>query len=136
MFVLLGLCSLALAAGVILRNFNNNLVFFYAPAELATKNIPAGKIIRIGGLIEKGSVHKSADSLTTEFILTDLTARTTVRYKGILPPMFREEQGMVARGTLENGVLQADQLLTKHDENYMPPEVTDALKKSGRWEGK
>lgn len=124
-----------MAVAVILRNFNDNLVFFYSPAELAGKTIPADKIIRIGGLIKDGSVEKMADGISTQFVITDLQDSIVVNYSGILPPMFREGQGTVARGVLKDGVFLADNLLTKHDEKYMPPEVADALKKSGEWKG-
>lgn len=124
------------AVGLILNNFNDNLVFFYSPVELAEKNIADGKVIRIGGLVEEGSVKKMEDGVTTEFSITDLQEAIKVSYKGMLPPMFREGQGMVARGVIKEGVFVADNLLTKHDEKYMPPEVAESLKKSGKWEGK
>jgi len=97
------------------------------------KNIEQGKTIRIGGLIAEGSLKKE-DANITKFIITDLNNSIEVSYKGILPPMFREGQGMVAKGLLsDENVFIADNLLTKHDEKYMPPEVADALKKSGKW---
>ncbi|MCE3232282.1 MAG: ccmE [Rickettsiaceae bacterium] len=122
---------LGISASLILNNFKDNLVFFYSPTELLANNIE-GKIIRVGGLVEKGSVSTQEGNVTV-FSITDLQNSVRVSYKGILPPMFRQEQGMVAKGKLENGVLVADSLLTKHDEKYMPPEVADALKKSGQW---
>lgn len=134
MFILAGLLSLAAAIGIILNNFNDNLVFFYSPSELAQKNID-DKVIRIGGLVEQGTIKKLEDGETYEFAITDLTKSVKVRYKGILPPMFREGQGMVATGKMETDVFIADNLLTKHDEKYMPPEVAKSLKKSGKWEG-
>lgn len=125
---------LGLAAALILNNFKSNLVFFYSPSEIISQNVAQDKIIRIGGLVEKNSINKLPDGLTTEFTITDLTNSTKVRYTGMLPPMFREEQGMVAKGKLNSEkVFIADSLLTKHDEKYMPPEVADALKKSGQW---
>lgn len=134
MFILAGLLSLAAAIGIVLNNFNDNLVFFFSPAELAQKNI-GDKVIRIGGLVEQGTIKKLEDGETYEFAITDLTKSVKVRYKGILPPMFREGQGMVAKGKMEMDVFIADNLLTKHDEKYMPPEVAKSLKKSGKWEG-
>lgn len=122
-------CSIFL----ILRNFEDNLVFFYSPHELSEANIAKDKIIRIGGLIQEGSVKKSADGEIVEFYITDLQKSLLVRYKGILPPMFREGQGMIAKGKLVEDVFAADHLLTKHDEKYMPPEVVKSLKKSGQW---
>jgi cytochrome c-type biogenesis protein CcmE len=125
---------LSLAAWLILSNFKSNLVFFYSPSEIITQNVPQNKLIRIGGLIENGSVNKLADGITTEFSITDLQNSLKVHYTGMLPPMFREEQGMVAKGKLNSEhVFIADSLLTKHDEKYMPPEVAAALKKSGQW---
>lgn len=132
-FIIASLLSAGIAVAVILNNFNENLVFFYSPSELIEKNIPNDKTIRIGGLIEDGSVVQS-DGNITNFILTDLTEIILVSYTGILPPLFREGQGMVATGALKSdGTFVAKNLLTKHDEKYMPPEVADALKKSGKW---
>ena len=120
------------AAFFILNNFRDNLVFFYTPTELIQKNISKDKQIRIGGLVESGSVIKNDD--ITEFSLTDTNNSTEVIFKGILPPLFREGQGIVAQGALgKDGVFVADNLLAKHDEKYMPPEVAEALKKSGNW---
>lgn len=133
-FILIGLTCLGLATGLILRNFQDNLVFYYSPLELTQKQISKNKTIRIGGLIKENSFHKLEDGLTSEFVITDLQKDVVVNYKGLLPPMFREGQGTVAKGKLsENGVFIADQLLTKHDEKYMPKEVSDSLKKSGQW---
>lgn len=120
------------AALFILNNFRDNLVFFYTPTELAEKHISGEKIIRIGGLVETGSVVKNDD--VTNFSLTDTKNSAKVQFKGILPPLFREGQGIVAHGSLNaEGIFIADTLLAKHDEKYMPPEVADALKKSGNW---
>ena len=134
-FIIVALISVSIAISIILNNFNDNLVFFYSPSELTEKNIKQGDTIRIGGLIKKGSVITEGGN-QTNFTLTDLSESIDVTYTGILPPMFREEQGMVATGSLQSdGSFKADVLLTKHDENYMPPEVADALKKSGEWKG-
>ena len=131
--IIISLISISSAIGLILNSFNDNLVFFYSPTELMQKNIEQGKTIRIGGLIAEGSLKKE-DANITKFIITDLNNSIEVSYKGILPPMFREGQGMVAKGLLsDENVFIADNLLTKHDEKYMPPEVADALKKSGKW---
>lgn len=133
LFIIAGLLCLGAAIGLILNNFNDNLVFFYSPADLVAKPVSVDKAIRIGGLVEEGSVNKINAQLT-EFVITDLTESVKVSYSGILPPMFREGQGMVAHGHMNNdGMFIADNLLTKHDEKYMPPEVADALKKSGQW---
>ncbi|MDA0782777.1 MAG: cytochrome c maturation protein CcmE [Rickettsiales bacterium] len=132
-FILLGLLCLGSAVGIILNNFQDNLVFFYSPTELKEKTIAYNKLIRIGGLVEEGTVKQSEDGQKHEFNITDLTNSVKVKYTGILPPMFREGQGMVATGKLEGDVFIANNLLTKHDENYMPPEVAKSLKKSGQW---
>jgi cytochrome c-type biogenesis protein CcmE len=134
MFILAGLFCLGTAVAIILNNFNDNLVFFYSPSELVEKNV-GDKVIRIGGLVEQGTIQKLPDGESYEFSITDLTKSVKVRYKGILPPMFREGQGMVAKGILQGDIFIADNLLTKHDEKYMPPEVAKSLKKSGKWEG-
>jgi cytochrome c-type biogenesis protein CcmE len=133
--ILISLLCLGTAIGIILNNFNDNLVFFYSPSDLEEKQVEHNKIIRIGGLVKEGTVNKSEDGQQHEFYITDLTDSIKVEYKGILPPMFREGQGMVAKGKLKGDVFIADNLLTKHDENYMPPEVAKSLKKSGKWEG-
>jgi cytochrome c-type biogenesis protein CcmE len=131
--IIAGLVCLGGAVALVLNNFKDNLVFFYSPSDLTTKEVPANKIIRIGGLVEEGSVNK-IDALNTEFYITDLQISLKVRYTGTLPPMFHEGQGMVAKGKLDDdNVFIADSLLTKHDEKYMPPEVAEALKKSGQW---
>ena len=125
--IIIGILCLGSSVALILNNFNDNLVFFYSPSDLAKKEISSDTQIRIGGLIEKGTVNKKNGNFV-EFNITDLNESILVRYEGILPPMFREEQGMVARGHLQkNGVFLANNLLTKHDENYMPPEVAKAL---------
>lgn len=123
---------MSVAVAIILNNFSDNMVFFYSPHELEEKNISGDRTIRIGGLVKQESVKKQDNGLT-EFIITDLKDEITIIYQGILPPMFREGQGMVAKGKLNDNKFIADELLTKHDENYMPPEVADALKKSGKW---
>ncbi len=126
---------MAAAVTLILNNFNDNLVFFYSPTEIVEKNISSDKLIRVGGLILEGSVAKPEANITN-FKITDLQTSINVTYTGILPPMFREGQGMVARGKLNtDGNFIADNLLTKHDEKYMPPAVAEVLKKSGKWKG-
>jgi cytochrome c-type biogenesis protein CcmE len=132
-FIIAGFICLALALALILNNFQGNLVFFYSPTDVMQKNVKDNQVIRIGGLVENGSVMKLDDGVTTQFSITDLHKSLSVQYTGILPPMFHEGQGMVAKGKLVNGVFIADSLLTKHDEKYMPPEVAEALKKSGQW---
>ncbi len=135
-FVVVGMVLLGAAAALVLSAFEESLVFFYSPSELAAKNIPEGRRFRVGGLVEEGSVRRLADGLTVEFVVTDLAAAVPVSYRGPLPDLFREGQGVVAEGVMTaGGVFRADGVLAKHDENYMPPEVAEALRKSGRWKG-
>jgi cytochrome c-type biogenesis protein CcmE len=132
-FVLIGLLLLAGAAALILNAAQDTLVFFYSPSELATKELPASRAFRLGGLVEEGSLGRTDDG-AVQFKVTDLQAAVPVVYRGILPDLFREGQGVVAQGTLgDDGVFVATEVLAKHDENYMPPEVADAIKKSGQW---
>ena len=128
-----GLGVLALAAGLILSALNDTIVFFRTPTEVAQKQVTPGARLRLGGLVETGSVTK-AGTLTT-FSITDGNATVKVAYSGILPDLFREGQGVVAEGALQaDGSFKADSVLAKHDEKYMPREVADALKAQGRWQ--
>ena len=118
---------------LILKNFNDNIVFFFSPTEL--KNHTTTQIIRVGGLVESNSIKKHHNLV--EFKITDQQNDLIIHYKGILPNLFREGQGIVAKGQLKEDIFIADELLAKHDENYMPKEVAKALKESGNWrEGK
>ena len=133
-FVLLGLSTLAVAAALVLTAFEDNIVFFYSPTDLATKNPSPDRRIRIGGIVVDDSVTRKADGITIEFRVTDIENTVRVSYRGILPDMFREGQGIVADGKLvSGGMFVADEVLAKHDENYLPAEVINALKKSGHW---
>jgi cytochrome c-type biogenesis protein CcmE len=133
--VLAGMVVLGAAAALVLSAFEDNLVFFYSPSELPGKDIAPGQTLRIGGLVEEGSVERLDDGLTVAFTVTDLVATVPVRFTGVLPDLFGEGQGVVAEGTLgAGGVFVARTVLAKHDETYMPREVADALKKSGRWQ--
>ena len=135
LFIAVGLTVLAAAAGLVLYAMRENIVFFYSPSEIAEKGIEAGQRIRLGGLVEQGSL-KHGGPATYAFVVTDFESELEVRYTGILPDLFREGQGVVAEGRLsEDGVFVADNVLAKHDEKYMPPEVAAALKKSGDWQG-
>lgn len=128
-----GMALLGVAAALILSAFDDNLVFFHSPTDIAEKNIPADRRIRVGGLVEEGSV--SRDGMTTEFVVTDTVSTLRIRYTGLLPDLFREGQGIVAEGALgRDGLFTASQVLAKHDENYMPPEVADSLKRAGVWQ--
>ncbi len=135
LFVGLGMAALGLAAGLVLLAFDENLVFFFSPSDLEARELGSDQRVRVGGLVEEGSVVRAEDGLTVRFIVTDLSATVPVRYSGILPDLFREGQGVIAEGYLRGGVFEAEAVLAKHDENYMPPEVADALKKSGQWGG-
>ncbi|RLA56704.1 MAG: cytochrome c maturation protein CcmE [Gammaproteobacteria bacterium] len=120
------------AIGLVVYALSGNINLFFPPAEIAAGNAPVGQPIRVGGMVVDGSVQRSDNSLAVRFELTDYEATVPVVYEGILPDLFGEGQGAVASGVLnEEGVLQASEVLAKHDENYMPPEVADALEKSG-----
>ncbi len=133
--VLGGVGTLAVVSGLVLSAMSDNLVFFYSPSELHAKDVPDGRRVRIGGLVENGSVTHEADGGTIEFRVTDGREDVPVTYKGPIPDLFREGQGVVVEGALEpDGNFLAAEVLAKHDENYMPKEVVDALKKAGRWQ--
>ena len=126
---------LALALGLVLYAMNDSIVFFHAPADVAAKGIKPGTRFRLGGLVKEGSVRRGAGQIVT-FEVTDALGAIPVRYKGLLPDLFREGQGVVAEGMLEpSGTFNADTVLAKHDENYMPREVADALRRQGHWQG-
>ena len=121
--------GIAVATTLALNAFDDNLMFFFSPTEVAAGEAPKGHPFRIGGLVTKDSVKRQEDGLTVQFNLTDNQEDVTVQYTGILPDLFREGQGIVAMGQLrEDGVFVASEVLAKHDENYMPPEVASALK--------
>lgn len=131
--VLAALTVLASAIALVLIALENTITYYYNPADLAALKAPPERPIRIGGLVEEGSVEK-LDGGLVRFRVTDGTATYAVEYAGLLPDLFREGQGVIAAGRLRaDGVFEASQVLAKHDENYMPPEVAEALKKSGRW---
>jgi cytochrome c-type biogenesis protein CcmE len=133
--VLVGLCAIGAITALVLAALEDDIVFFYSPTEVLAKgDIRSDQRLRIGGLVEQDSLHKADDGVTNIFVVTDMANTMIVHYKGILPDLFREGQGIVAEGHYINKVLVADEVLAKHDENYMPPEVADALKKSGKWE--
>lgn len=126
-FIVAGLIALGVAAGLILNAFNSNLVFFFSPTEVLAGEAPTKKPFRVGGLVEQGSLDMG-DGLNVSFKVTDNLNSIEIRYEGVLPDLFREGQGIVAQGRLtDSGVFQADEVLAKHDENYMPPEVADSL---------
>lgn len=131
-FATIALVLLGVATALVLSAFEDSIVFFYSPTDLTEKKVADGRHVRIGGLVEEGSVKKAEGAITL-FRVTDLTTTIAVSYKGLLPDLFREGQGVVAEGKLQDGVFMASDVLAKHDENYMPPEVAEALKKSGQW---
>jgi cytochrome c-type biogenesis protein CcmE len=132
--IVAGLLLFGGAAALVLTALSGNIIFFHSPTSIADQPPPTGRAIRLGGLVEDDSVEKQADGLTIHFRVTDLAQSVSVVYKGILPDLFREGQGVVTQGALDkNGVFQASEVLAKHDENYMPAEVAEALKASGRW---
>jgi cytochrome c-type biogenesis protein CcmE len=132
-FVFLGMLALGAATALVLTAMGDTLVYFYTPSDMAGKTIVPGRRLRIGGLVEQGSVNKHEATVT--FTITDLTATVPVTYTGVLPDLFREGQGVVAEGRLDrDGLFHASEVLAKHDEKYMPKEVAEALKKSGRWQ--
>ena len=131
--IILMVAGIALGVGFALKALNENIMFFFSPTDIAGGKAPVGKDFRIGGLVVDGSVNRPGEGLTVEFDLTDNESVVRVKYTGILPDLFREGQGIVANGRLnDHGEFIAREVLAKHDENYMPPEVMEAMKKSGQ----
>ncbi len=134
LFMVLGVST---AVGLLMYSLSQNINLFYDPTEIAAGNAPVDVRIRAGGMVEAGSVVRDTESLKVQFKVTDFTESVPVEYVGILPDLFAEGQGVVAMGRLNNdGVFVADQVLAKHDENYMPPEVAEALEKSSKGQNK
>ena len=129
-----GLIICGAAAALVFNAFEENLVFFFSPSQVAAHEAPEGRAFRIGGFVQEGSVQRQKDGVTVRFEVTDTAHTVPVTYKGSLPDLFKEGKGVVDQGKLQNGVFVADQVLAKHDENYMPPEaekaVQDAHKKA------
>jgi cytochrome c-type biogenesis protein CcmE len=129
--ILAGIVGLGIATALVLSAFNKNLVFFFTPSQVAANEAPQGRTFRIGGLVEKGSVKRQSDGVTVAFVVTDTARSMQVQYKGSLPDLFREGKGVVAQGQLgADGVFRANEVLAKHDENYMPPEAKEAVEKA------
>ena len=127
--VLGALAALGIASALVLNAFQGNLVFFFSPSQVVANEAPRERNFRIGGLVEQGSLQREAQGLTVRFAVTDLAHKIPVTYTGLLPDLFKEGKGVVAQGKLgADGVFRADQVLAKHDENYMPPEAAQALK--------
>ncbi len=130
-FIVIGVVAVAAAVGLVLNALKNNVSLYFTPTQVYNKEAPEGRSFRIGGLVEQGSVKRESDGLTVHFVITDTHKSMPVVYKGILPDLFKEGKGVVAQGKMEaDGVMHAEEVLAKHDENYMPPEAADALKKA------
>ena len=126
-----GVAALAVAAALVLSAFRQNLVFFFTPSQIAANEAPQGRAFRVGGLVESCSVRRHPDGVTVRFVITDTARSIPVVYRGLLPDLFREGKGVVTQGKLAaDGVFYASEVLAKHDENYMPPEAAEALKKA------
>ena len=128
--IVVGVAGLAVATALVLSAFQQNLVFFFTPTQVAANEAPQGRAFRVGGMVEVGSVKRQPDGVTVHFVVTDTAKSIPVAYKGVLPDLFREGKGVVTQGRLENGLFVASEVLAKHDENYMPPEAAEALKKA------
>lgn len=131
--IIMSVAALGLSTALVLDVFQSNLVFFFSPSQVAANEAPRGRSFRIGGLVEEGSVKRQSDGITVSFVVTDTAKNIPVVYTGILPDLFKEGKGVVAQGKLSSdGVFQADEVLAKHDENYMPPEAADALEQASK----
>ena len=129
--IVLGLVALGVATALVLSAFRENLVFFFTPSQVVAHEAPQGRTFRIGGMVEKGSVKRLPDGVTVRFVVTDTAKSLPVTYRGSLPDLFREGKGVVAQGQLgADGVFEAREVLAKHDENYMPPEAAEAVKRA------
>ena len=124
------LSVVGIAAALVLNAFQSNLVFFYTPTQVEAKEAPSDRTFRLGGLVVVGSVKR--EGVNVSFMVTDTAKNVPVKFEGILPDLFKEGKGVVAQGQLKNGVFQAREVLAKHDENYMPPEAAEALKRAGK----
>ena len=133
-FVAIGMLLLATAAALFLTAISENIVYFHSPSDIVKMDVAPDRRIRIGGLVEEGSVENDSANAIVRFRVTDLVTAVPVTFKGLLPDLFREGQGVVTEGHLRDGEFLADEVLAKHDENYMPPEAAEALKQSGQWQ--
>jgi cytochrome c-type biogenesis protein CcmE len=130
-FIAVGIAAVGVAVGLVLYALRGNVNLYFTPTQVFNNEVPSGRSFRIGGLVEEGSIKREKDGLTVNFVITDTHKSIPVVYKGILPDLFKEGKGVVAQGKVAaNGVMLADEVLAKHDENYMPPEAADALKKA------
>lgn len=130
-YIVVAVAAVGIAVGLVLNALKNNVSLYFTPTQVYNKEAPQGRSFRIGGLVEQGSIKREADGLTVNFVITDTHKSLPVIYKGILPDLFKEGKGVVAQGKMEaDGKMHAEEVLAKHDENYMPPEAADALKKA------
>lgn len=131
--IVLMIIGIAIGVGFALQSLNENIMFFFSPADIEAGKAPPNKDFRVGGIVVDGSVSRPGEGLTVEFDVTDNQSVVKIMYTGILPDLFREGQGIIANGRLNpEGHFIAQEVLAKHDENYMPPEVMEAMKKSGQ----
>jgi cytochrome c-type biogenesis protein CcmE len=131
LYIVVAVAAVGLAVGLVLNALKDNVSLYFTPTQVFNKQAPVDRSFRIGGLVEEGSVQREKDGLTVRFVITDLKKNLPVVYRGILPDLFKEGKGVVAQGKMEaDGVMHASEVLAKHDENYMPPEAADALKKA------
>ena len=131
LWIVCGVAAVGAAAALVLNAFQSNLVFFFTPTQVAANEAPRDRTFRVGGLVVPGSLKRGADGVTVEFVVTDTARNLPVVYKGVLPDLFKEGKGVVTQGRISaNGVFVANEVLAKHDENYMPPEAADALKQA------
>lgn len=134
--VLIGLSGLGLAAWLVLNAFQKNLVFFFTPSQIQAGEAPQGRSFRVGGMVETGSLQRLPDGITYRFVVTDTAQRVPVQYKGLLPDLFKEGKGVVAQGKLgADSSFVADEVLAKHDENYMPPQAAYAMEQARQKKG-
>lgn len=131
MFVAIALAGLVVATALVLNALRGNMTFFYSPSDVMAQEAPVDRKFRLGGMVEEGSVERASDGLTVRFVVTDMAQSIPVVFTGILPDLFREGQGVVTQGHLgQDGLFYADEVLAKHDETYMPPEVAEALERA------
>jgi cytochrome c-type biogenesis protein CcmE len=131
MFIAVGLAAIGLAVGLVLYSLKGNVNLYFTPSDVFDGKAPVGKSFRIGGLVEEGSIKREKDGLSVSFAITDTHKTIPVIYTGILPDLFKEGKGVVAQGRMEEGgTMRAEEVLAKHDENYMPPEAMDAMNKA------
>ncbi|MFZ5524593.1 MAG: cytochrome c maturation protein CcmE [Pseudomonadota bacterium] len=130
-FIAVGVVAVSMAVGLVLYALRGNVNLYFTPTQVFNNEAPHGRSFRIGGLVEEGSIKREKDGLTVNFVITDTHRSIPVVYKGILPDLFKEGKGVVAQGRVEaDGLMRAEEVLAKHDENYMPPEAADAMKQA------